>query len=53
MNKFYIASISEFPKEEEVILYPYFTFKILYIRPHSNDTDSNANKNFNIPVVVV
>jgi len=33
MNKFYIAEISDFPYEEEVLLYPYFTFRIEYIRP--------------------
>lgn len=32
LNKFFIRDVSYFPDEDEVLLYPYFTFEVKYLR---------------------
>ncbi len=57
MNKFYISSLSYSSWEDETLLYPYFTFRVNYIRPEGKNYyyDKNTKKDeyFNIPIIVI
>lgn len=52
LNKFDIRSISVNKDEAEVLLYPYFTFKVDYIRPKAIFDYNNIHIE-SMPVIVV